>query len=61
VDPDGSRYLLGDLAGHLFILLLEKDDVGPDASVSVKDLKIELLGEVRSQASLVVTRHLGIA
>nr|CAB3236585.1 DNA damage-binding protein 1 [Phallusia mammillata] len=45
VDTDGSRYLLGDLAGHLFILLLERDEL-MDGTASVRDLKIELLGEV---------------
>uniref|UniRef100_H2YRS0 DNA damage-binding protein 1 n=1 Tax=Ciona savignyi TaxID=51511 RepID=H2YRS0_CIOSA len=45
VDKDGSRYLLGDLAGHLFILLLESEEM-MDGSNIVRDLKIELLGEV---------------
>ncbi|XP_078488392.1 DNA damage-binding protein 1 [Ciona intestinalis] len=45
VDKDGSRYLLGDLAGHLFILLLESDEM-MDGTNTVRDLKIELLGEV---------------
>jgi len=44
VDPNGSRYLLGDMAGHLFMLLLEKED-RMDGSSQVKDLKLELLGE----------------
>ncbi|XP_033123862.1 DNA damage-binding protein 1-like [Anneissia japonica] len=48
VDSNGSRYLLGDMAGQLFMLLLEKDedeqmDGGPAV---VKDLKLSLLGEV---------------
>ncbi|XP_040569260.1 DNA damage-binding protein 1 [Lepeophtheirus salmonis] len=45
VDPDGSRYLLGDMAGHLFMLLLIKEE-RMDSGVHVGDLKLELLGEV---------------
>nr|CAG4638924.1 EOG090X00HD [Daphnia magna] len=45
VDPNGSRYLLGDLAGHLFMLVLEKEEK-MDGTVTVRDIKIELLGEV---------------
>lgn len=43
VDPGGLRYLLGDMAGHLFMLFL---DVGTraDGAEFVKDLKVELLG-----------------
>ena len=54
----GSRFLLGDMAGHLFMLLLireEKESSAPVAGCSaeapppvtytVKDLKLELLGE----------------
>ena len=44
VDPNGSRYLLGDMAGHLFMLLLEKED-RMDGTSQIKDLKLELLGE----------------
>ena len=44
VDGNGSRYLLGDMAGHLFMLLLEKEE-RMDGSSAVKDLKLELLGE----------------
>lgn len=39
----GSRYLLGDMAGHLYMLLLIKDDKGENPMI--KDLKLELLGE----------------
>ena len=39
----GSRYLLGDMAGHLYMLLLLKQE-NMDGSVTVKDLKLELLG-----------------
>ena len=45
VDPNGSRYLLGDLAGHLFMLVIEKEEK-MDGTATVRDLKIELLGEV---------------
>ena len=45
VDNQGLRYLLGDMAGHLFMLFLEQDKK-PDGSMVVKDLKVELLGEV---------------
>lgn len=41
---DGSRYLLGDMAGRLFMLLLEKEEK-MDGTIVVKDLKVELLGE----------------
>ena len=44
VDPNGSRYLLGDMAGNLFMLLLDKEEK-MDGSSTVKDLKLELLGE----------------
>ncbi|XP_063230961.1 DNA damage-binding protein 1 [Bacillus rossius redtenbacheri] len=45
VDPSGARYLLGDMAGHLFMLLLEQEEKMDGVSV-VKDLKVELLGEI---------------
>ena len=45
MDPNGSRYLLGDLAGHLFMLVIEKEEK-MDGTTGVRDLKIELLGEV---------------
>ena len=45
VDSNGSRYLLGDMAGRLFMLLLEREEK-MDGSATVKDLKVELLGEV---------------
>jgi len=38
VDDNGSRFLLGDMSGHLFILLLKKTD-------SQVNMKLELLGE----------------
>ncbi|KAK6638735.1 DNA damage-binding protein 1 [Polyplax serrata] len=47
VDSNGSRYLLGDMAGHLFMLLLETEEK-MDGTPSVKEngLKVELLGEI---------------
>uniref|UniRef100_T1J441 DNA damage-binding protein 1 n=1 Tax=Strigamia maritima TaxID=126957 RepID=T1J441_STRMM len=45
VDLNGSRYLLGDMAGRLFMLLLEKEEK-MDGQVMVHDLKVELLGEI---------------
>lgn len=45
VDPNGSRYLLGDMAGRLFMLLLEKDDK-MDGSIVVRDIKVEYLGKL---------------
>ncbi|KAK7098349.1 DNA damage-binding protein 1-like isoform X2 [Littorina saxatilis] len=44
VDSNGSRYLLGDMAGRLFMLLLEREEK-MDGTQVVKDLKVELLGE----------------
>lgn len=43
VDANGSRYLLGDMSGRLFMLLLDKSDERPEALV-----KLELLGKVIS-------------
>ncbi|CAG5859650.1 unnamed protein product [Menidia menidia] len=39
VDPNGSRYLLGDMEGRLFMLLLEKEEL-MDGTVALKDLHI---------------------
>lgn len=47
VDPNGSRYLLGDMEGRLFMLLLEREEQ-MDGAVTLKDLRVELLGEVRA-------------
>ena len=44
VDPNGSRYVLGDMASHLYMLLLEREKK-VDGSSTVRDLKLELLGE----------------
>ncbi|TRY64004.1 hypothetical protein TCAL_00788 [Tigriopus californicus] len=43
IDEDGSRYLLGDMAGHLYMLLLIRNE-SPDGP-PVKDLVLEVLGE----------------
>lgn len=51
VDPNGSRYLLGDMDGRLFMLLLEKEEL-IDGSMVLKDLRVELLGEVRAWACI---------
>uniref|UniRef100_A0A8C6TMM7 DNA damage-binding protein 1 n=1 Tax=Neogobius melanostomus TaxID=47308 RepID=A0A8C6TMM7_9GOBI len=51
VDPNGSRYLLGDMEGRLFMLLLEKEEL-MDGTVALKDLHVELLGEVSHIAAL---------
>lgn len=40
IDKDGSRYLLGDLSGRLFLLLLETSEG------VVTSLRLELLGEI---------------
>ncbi|XP_069681913.1 DNA damage-binding protein 1 isoform X2 [Periplaneta americana] len=45
VDSNGARYLLGDMAGHLFMLLLEQEEK-MDGTLTVKDLKVECLGEI---------------
>ena len=43
---DAFRYLLGDMAGRLFMLLLEKDEK-MDGEITVRDLKVRA---VRSQS-----------
>ncbi|CAG2066694.1 unnamed protein product [Timema podura] len=43
--PTVQRYLLGDMAGHLFMLILEHETKS-DGSMVVKDLRVELLGEI---------------
>lgn len=42
VDAVGHRYVLGDMAGHLFMLFLEVEN--RDSNAVVRDLKVELLG-----------------
>uniref|UniRef100_A0A8C3K559 DNA damage-binding protein 1 n=1 Tax=Calidris pygmaea TaxID=425635 RepID=A0A8C3K559_9CHAR len=58
VDPNGSRYLLGDMEGRLFMLLLEKEEQ-MDGTVTLKDLRVELLGEVGLSLSLVTSSPRG--
>ncbi|XP_065339552.1 DNA damage-binding protein 1 [Cloeon dipterum] len=45
VDSNGARYMLGDMSGRLFLLLLEHEEK-MDGLLVVKDLKVEVLGEV---------------
>ena len=45
VDADGSRYLLGDMQGRLYMLLLDKDEQ-MEGTVQVRELKISVVGEV---------------
>jgi DNA damage-binding protein 1 len=47
VDKSGSRYLLGDHLGNLFMLVLEYD------GGKLTELKLEPLGEVNSEKVLV--------
>ena len=47
VDSNGSRYLMGDMSGRLFMLLLDKPDDRSEATV-----KVELLGEFLCFVSL---------
>lgn len=42
IDKDGRRYLLGDLSGRLYMLLLDVDD-RMDGHSSVRDLKVRCL------------------
>ena len=42
VDPNGGRYLMGDMAGRLFMVLLD----GEDKDGSERDIQVELLGEL---------------
>lgn len=39
IDKDGRRYLLGDLGGRLYMLLLDVEEK-MDGSASVRDLKV---------------------
>lgn len=43
IDSEGTRYLLGDMAGHLFMLLLNYEK-NPDGTFKIKDPKVDLLG-----------------
>ena len=55
IDTNGSRYLLGDMNGRLFMLLLEKQEL-MDGNIEVKDLKLELLGEVKEHLGHIASR-----
>ena len=46
VDPDGSRYLLGDSLGNLHMLVLSHD------SQRVVGLKLEALGRISAPSTL---------
>lgn len=49
IDKDGKRYLLGDLSGRLFCLILHASDIRPDDSkLEVKEMSLELMGEISS-------------
>lgn len=54
IDANGSRYLLGDMNGRLFMLLLERQEL-MDGNIEVKDLKLELLGEVEQLTHMVTS------
>lgn len=45
VDRKGYRYLLGNMSGNLFMLFLEAE-TNAQGNLYVKDLKVELLGEI---------------
>jgi DNA damage-binding protein 1 len=45
IDSEGTRYLLGDMAGHLFMLLLNYEK-NPDGTFKIKDPKVDLLGKL---------------
>lgn len=47
IDKDGSRYLLGDISGRLFCLILKASDYRPsDSKLEVQEMRLELLGEI---------------
>lgn len=46
IDRTGERFLLGDMSGRLFMLLLIKDITNKEGHEEIRDLKIELLGEI---------------
>lgn len=45
IDQKGYRYLLGNMSGNLYMLLLETEDKS-GGSLVVKDIKVESLGEI---------------
>lgn len=52
LDERGSRYLLGDLSGRLFCLILEDQNVQLGDKLEVKDIILEFLGEISIPDSL---------
>jgi len=44
IDANGSRFLLGNISGKLFMLFLETEEM-MDGNIEVKNLKVELVGE----------------
>jgi DNA damage-binding protein 1 len=50
---DAARYLLGDMSGRLFMLILRED---PEEAKVVKDLKLELLGKLYDEISLYMNK-----
>lgn len=45
IDTDGTRYLLADLTGRLYCLILEAQDYRLSDKLEVKDMRLEYLGE----------------
>ncbi len=43
IDAKGTSYLLGDMSGHLLMLLLIIDE-NSDGTITVKKPKVEVLG-----------------
>ena len=52
IDKTGERFLLGDVSGRLFMLLLVKEE-GSGGVPAIKDLKVELLGDISIPECLV--------
>lgn len=53
VGDKGSKYLLGDLSGRLFMVYLEEEDYRHcDKKLEVKDIRVELLGETSIPQSI---------
>ena len=47
IDKTGERFLLGDVSGRLFMLLLVKDrDLTREGALEIKDLKVRFKGFV---------------
>ncbi|XP_050068319.1 DNA damage-binding protein 1 [Anopheles maculipalpis] len=45
IDSKGLRYLLGNMAGNLFMMFLETEE-NAKGQTTVRDIKVELLGEI---------------